>query len=1129
MDIRIPVIHTDSYENTFKTLLSLIPYYTPDWNPKSGDPGISLMRIFSVMLDTVIQRLNKVPEKSSNEFLEFLDINLLPASSARVPVTFSPSAGTKTGILLPPNTQVKSGNVIFEIPKKILIAPSKLIKIFCVDPEDDSIYFSPANIETGTIVHPVHALLSCSTRKGEKQIIVNKCEGINHGDILKLGNDDIYEYNIVDSVSDNKIQFQNRIVNNYDIHNANNDEKSSIDVRKVSSFQLFKGINIQSHILYIAHQYLFNLKRKSKFYFLISGRLSVNLIFNPEYVRWEYWGEKIFSVGSIEKVETGWHPLEIRKINENVLCLLKTHPGEVLENEVNGIKSRWLRCVSLDISLTKNIIVDEIRISKGHGTGTDIEYINMPVTSVWGVGEKFGKKLRLNKVETIGDLIEFMDRPEELADILKSRKRSREYYLKYAKNIITNVREHILDSGQSKICGKGYNGTGVLHPDSVFFNDFPCEIGTDGKPKPFNPFGTSPRYLDSFYISSQECFSKKYSNISINIFLKEKGSICPGKFLSFEYWNGEGWNFISGVNDGTDGFSKDGIIQFKCPRNLKSVKINGQENYWIRFRIKDSEFGQEQYETADGNKTVKYKVPVIERIELDFVFAPQSPEHCQIFNNLEYIDISYEVKNKEKTFQPFIPVFDKQKSLYLGFNNKLEKGPLSLFLIIDDTEFQKVKENQIEWFYYSQDKDWRKLDIEDNSNSFERSGTIEFYIPVDFKQISLFGRELFWLRAVINKMKNNVTIKGIFLNTAIASQLESIHDEIVGSSDAGINQEFCLFRSPVISEKIWINESSALSGKEKKYITGNNGVDTADEIISGIENKGKSWVLWQPVYHFLNSDKESRHYKIDRASGQICFGDGKRGKIPPSGQNNIKADYSVGGGERGNVRAGEIDSVKTSIPNLDGIFNPIGAEGGSDTESSEEVHERGPHLIKHRNRAVTAEDFIRIAKEASNYVATIKSIIKENKIIIIVIPKGNDEKPTPTPELLQKIKEYIYERSLNLIQADRIIVEKPEYEEVQVKCEIFPDSLEAAITVEKAIQKKLKEFLHPISGGPDKRGWEPGCTVHISHFYSILEHIRDVDHISTLIINNHTNDYRIPGHKIACSGNHKIIVTPRGN
>ena len=78
----------------------------------------------------------------------------------------------------------------------------------------------------------------------------------------------------------------------------------------------------------------------------------------------------------------------------------------------------------------------------------------------------------------------------------------------------------------------------------------------------------------------------------------------------------------------------------------------------------------------------------------------------------------------------------------------------------------------------------------------------------------------------------------------------------------------------------------------------------------------------------------------------------------PEGDQNIRAaQYRIGGGVRGNVGPNQAKILRQSIAYIDSVTNHYPAKGGSDIESVDAVKQRGPYVIKSRNRAVTKEDF----------------------------------------------------------------------------------------------------------------------------------------------------------------------------
>jgi predicted phage baseplate assembly protein len=63
--------------------------YCPEWTDYNvSDPGITLIELFAWMTEMMVYRLNRVPDRNYVKFLELLGVQLQPASSARVPLTF---------------------------------------------------------------------------------------------------------------------------------------------------------------------------------------------------------------------------------------------------------------------------------------------------------------------------------------------------------------------------------------------------------------------------------------------------------------------------------------------------------------------------------------------------------------------------------------------------------------------------------------------------------------------------------------------------------------------------------------------------------------------------------------------------------------------------------------------------------------------------------------------------------------------------------------------------------------------------------------------------------------------------------------------------------------------------------
>ena len=62
--------------------------------------------------------------------------------------------------------------------------------------------------------------------------------------------------------------------------------------------------------------------------------------------------------------------------------------------------------------------------------------------------------------------------------------------------------------------------------------------------------------------------------------------------------------------------------------------------------------------------------------------------------------------------------------------------------------------------------------------------------------------------------------------------------------------------------------------------------------------------------------------------GTYKFGNGLQGKIPPKGTDNITITYFEGGGSQGNVESKEIKVLKSFVPVIHSVINPLPAKGG---------------------------------------------------------------------------------------------------------------------------------------------------------------------------------------------------------
>jgi len=80
---------------------------TPSWSGlQSNDPGTILLELFAHLTETLLYRVNRVPEKAYVEFLRLLGARRLPPAAAHARLAFTRTRGTDQAVKIPRGTQI---------------------------------------------------------------------------------------------------------------------------------------------------------------------------------------------------------------------------------------------------------------------------------------------------------------------------------------------------------------------------------------------------------------------------------------------------------------------------------------------------------------------------------------------------------------------------------------------------------------------------------------------------------------------------------------------------------------------------------------------------------------------------------------------------------------------------------------------------------------------------------------------------------------------------------------------------------------------------------------------------------------------------------------------------------------
>ena len=602
--------------------------------------------------------------------------------------------------------------------------------------------------------------------------------------------------------------------------------------------------------------------------------------------------------------------------------------------------------------------------------------------------------------------------------------------------------------------------------------------------------------------------------------------------------------------DGTYGFTRHGRIAFTLPAGVEPGDVNGERRYWIRARILRGNYGQEaHYRQVRDPETnnLSYELvpatfapPSVAAVALGYIYEPHGPlSACLAYNDFTYVDHTAAAQQHDQTlFTPFTPTTDARPALYLGFDRPFANRTMTLYVGVKPPRYEAGGEAkrraaaddpaQVTW-EYSAVMAWKALGAQDES-AFVTRGLVRFVGPPDIASRPEFGTQAYWLRArwVSGVFAQSPELHRILTNTTWANQTSTIENEESRLQQWRARPGFShgQYANPA-QPQIEVREPEQPSTAERALIMQEEGDDAIHTVEAASGRPQDIWVRWHQISDFYGSGPRDRHYVLDHLTGQLYFGDGQHGMIPPQGRNNIRAAvYRTGGGTRGNRGARTITQLKTTVPYIDGVTNYEAASGGAEAESLESVKERGPKALRHRDRAVTVQDFEDLAYSASPSVARARALAASDmnnagQIGIILVPHSTEAQPIPSLELIKHVEQYIAARAAPTVH---LWLAGPEWVRVTTTAKIVPVSFEAVDAVLSDVRTALQRFLHPLTGGPDGSGWDFGRRPHRSDLFALLESIGGVDHVHHLAVQEEPPVPEWPDRFLVFSGEHHISV-----
>ena len=454
-------------------------------------------------------------------------------------------------------------------------------------------------------------------------------------------------------------------------------------------------------------------------------------------------------------------------------------------------------------------------------------------------------------------------------------------------------------------------------------------------------------------------------------------------------------------------------------------------------------------------------------------------------------------------------------ALYLGFENDLSHHILRLDMEWKHADAAGPNPDLPPYVWEvssgAPGQSWQPCYVEmDTTKAMNGNGRIQIHLP-EMGQQPVNKKKLYWLRARLKEIsaveqkegmipysKSPILIKltastqgGIVQST----HAQTIRNELIGNSDGSTGQRFHLQVTPILKRQAGEHLLVQVDGEEPQP--------------------------WAEVADFAETDGDTRCYTLDSVTGELRFGPAIRqpdgtiklyGAIPPRGARLTFQQYRYGGGDEGNVDAGVLNTLKTAIPYISRVSNGQAAQGGLDAETLADAMVRAPQIMRHRDRAVTADDFKDLALQTPNVsIERVKCLqplpseagrVAPGQVYVLVIPRVRHPQGYLLPEQLQldqgdidRLTAFLDERRL---LTTRLFVRPPAYRWVasRVRLRANPDAEQTA--VEEEVLACLYRFLNPLKGGPDGIGWPFGRELFLSDVYQSLQGMADVQFIRSV-------------------------------
>ncbi|MEF2967750.1 putative baseplate assembly protein [Paenibacillus sp. M1] len=632
----VPYIDRRNQEDLVPELRRIIYRYCgKEWDSlpalEADKKAETLVRIFSRMMENVIERLNKAPEKNFIAFLNLLGIGPTPPRAAKAPLLVKAKDDWDKLGFLPAGTKVSAQpenqeEVIFETEKGLTVIQPRPVRAVSLDPGEDrwsNQDFLLSEERTGkfaelfqgdsTVVHRLYLghsqLLSFDEPGNQLTVYFNKpgVEGSPEGSEEPLLDMDWYCFDEEGNAR--------RLNVTGSWHSRDSDWSAAYIFADLSGIyaKTVSGYDSSEERMDWTNKWIFaELKTP-----ITSGtpmpdieeiRMELGIV-NPEALH----PDKVLSNGTEVDVSKDFYPFgEKPKVNDTfyIACreaFAKEHSNVSLTVELSDpeiskppdtsyVKLSWEYWNGSEWTAIENLQESTYTLAKSVEEGEPeqpeslctVETLTASGTMhfecpgikacVVNGEENYWIRIRItggNYGEE--DKYDYEDTPIMIGDQTVNIAQ-----LQYTKATFAPPSVHNLVIDYSYTVGA--HPEKVLTENNFTFRDTTEECLTENSY--FKPFYPCTERDPMFYLA----FDRDISDLPVSLFFPLTGEqLGENPIVAWEYWNGRKWMTLS-VNDALRHFTRREILQLAIPSDIEPRPLFGTEQYWIRARLDEGTY-----------------------------------------------------------------------------------------------------------------------------------------------------------------------------------------------------------------------------------------------------------------------------------------------------------------------------------------------------------------------------------------------------------------------------------------------------------------------------------------------------------------------------------------------------------